>query len=323
MTKTALVTGITGQDGPYLAKYLLSKGYKVYGVIKRYSNPNLENLKFLGIHNQIELAVGDVTDPWSMNQIVKSIKPTEFYNLAAQSFVGSSWDLNNLTTEVNSLGVINILTALKMHSANTKFYQASTSELYGNVNTSSQNESTPFKPRSPYGISKLHAYWTTVNFRESYGMFAANGILFNHESPLRGKEFVTRKITDSIAKIKLGLTDKIRLGNLDAKRDWGFAGDYVEAMWLILQHSEPDDFVVSTGVTRSIRDFLSVAFDYVGIDNWMHYVDVDPNFVRPAEVNVLCGDNTKAKQILNWAPKKSFEDMVKTMIDADLARNTQ
>lgn len=320
MTKTAIVTGITGQDGPYLAEFLLNKGYKVYGIAKRYSNPNYENLRFLNIHNRVELITGDVTDSWSMNQIVKSIRPDEFYNLAAQSFVGSSWDLNHLTTEVNSIGVINILTALKMHSPYTRFYQASTSELYGNVNTSSQNELTPFHPRSPYGISKLHAYWTTVNFRESYGMFATNGILFNHESPLRGIEFVSRKITNGVAQIKLGLATSIRLGNLDAKRDWGFAGDYVEAMWSILQQDQADDFVVATGTTRSIREFLDAAFGHIGITDWRDYVEIDARFNRPAEVNLLCGDSTKARQVLGWQPRMTFEDMVRNMVDADLQR---
>lgn len=322
MTKTAIVTGITGQDGPYLAEFLLNKGYKVYGIAKRYSNPNYENLRFLNIHNRVELITGDVTDSWSMNQIVKSIRPDEFYNLAAQSFVGSSWDLNHLTTEVNSIGVINILTALKMHSPYTRFYQASTSELYGNVNSSLQNEQTPFHPRSPYGISKLHAYWTTVNFRESYGMFAANGILFNHESPLRGIEFVSRKITNGVAQIKLGQATSIRLGNLDAKRDWGFAGDYVEAMWSILQQDQADDFVVATGTTRSIREFLDAAFGHIGITDWRDYVEIDARFNRPAEVNLLCGDSTKARQVLGWQPRMTFEDMVRNMVDADLQRLT-
>jgi GDPmannose 4,6-dehydratase len=320
MTKTAIVTGITGQDGPYLAEFLLNKGYKVYGIAKRYSNPNYENLRFLNIHNRVELITGDVTDSSSMGQIVKSIRPDEFYNLAAQSFVGSSWDLNHLTTEVNSIGVINILTALKMHSPHTKFYQASTSELYGNVNSSRQNEQTPFHPRSPYGISKLHAYWTTVNFRDSYGMFTANGILFNHESPLRGIEFVSRKITNAVAQIKLGLATNVRLGNLDAKRDWGFAGDYVEAMWLIMQQPEPDDFVISTGTTRSIREFLDIAFEHVGITDWTSYVEIDPRFNRPAEVNLLCGDSTKARQVLGWSPRMTFNDMVKNMVDSDIQR---
>jgi len=323
MTKTAIVTGITGQDGPYLAEFLLNKGYKVYGIAKRYSNPNYENLRFLNIHNRVELITGDVTDSSSMGQIIKSIRPDEFYNLAAQSFVGSSWDLNHLTTEVNSIGVINILTALKMHSPHTKFYQASTSELYGNVNSSRQNEQTPFHPRSPYGISKLHAYWTTVNFRDSYGMYTANGILFNHESPLRGIEFVSRKITNAVAQIKLGQATNVRLGNLDAKRDWGFAGDYVEAMWLIMQQPEPDDFVVATGTTRSIREFLDVAFGHVGITDWTDYVEIDPRFNRPAEVNLLCGDSTKATQVLGWRPRISFDSMVQDMVDADILRNSR
>src|SRR6056300_232722 len=241
MNKTAFVTGMTGQDGPYLAKLLLEKGYKVYGLIKRYSNPNLDNIKYLGIENDLELVTGDITDDSSVNHLIKSIKPNEFYKLAAQSFVGASWDLNKVTTEVNAIGPLNILNAIRMHSPNTRFYQASTSEMFGNSTTEFQNEDTPFTPRSPYGVAKLYAYWITINFRESYSLHASNGILFNHESPIRGKEFVTRKITDGIAKIKLGLDDKIVLGNLESKRDWGFAGDFVEAMWLMLQQNEPDD----------------------------------------------------------------------------------
>ena len=242
MKKIAFVTGMTGQDGPYLAAHLIKHEYKVYGLVKRYSNPNLENLKYLGIENDIELITGDITDDSNMNHLVKSIRPNEFYNLAAQSFVGASWELNKTTTEVNALGVLNILNAIMGHNPTTKFYQASTSELYGNSNVNGvQDEATPFKPRSPYGVSKLYAYWMTVNFRESYSIHASNGILFNHESPIRGKEFVTRKITEGVAKIKLGIEKKLTLGNLDAKRDWGFAGDFVEAMHLMLQQKEPGD----------------------------------------------------------------------------------
>ena len=320
MKKVAFITGMTGQDGPYLAKFLLEKDYHVYGLMKRYSNPNLDNLNFLGITNDIELVTGDITDDSSMNHLVKSIKPNEFYNLAAQSFVGASWDLNKLTTEVNALGTLNILNAIKTHSPDTKFYQASTSEMYGNSKTYPQNEQTPFSPRSPYGVAKLYAYWITINFRESYSLHASNGILFNHESPIRGKEFVTRKITDGIAKIKLGLDDKIVLGNLDSKRDWGFAGDFVEAMWLMLQQNEPDDYVIATGEEHTIREFLDVGFKHVGITDWSQYITSDPRFKRPAELYSLCGDSSKAQNKLGWKRKTSFEDLVKTMVDADMKR---
>ena len=320
MKKTAFITGMTGQDGPYLAKFLLEKDYHVYGLMKRYSNPNLDNLKYLDILNDIELVTGDITDDSCINHLIKSIRPNEFYNLAAQSFVGASWELNKLTTEVNSIGPLNILNAIKTHSPDTRFYQASTSEMYGNSNGGLQNEQTPFHPRSPYGVAKLYAYWITVNFRESYSLHASNGILFNHESPIRGKEFVTRKITDGVAKIKLGLDDKITLGNLDSKRDWGFAGDFVEAMWLMLQQNEPGDYVVSTGVQHSIEEFLDIAFNHVGISDWKGYVHSDPRFKRPAELYSLCGDSNKAKKVLNWENKTSFEDLVKMMVDADLKR---
>ena len=320
MKKTAFVTGMTGQDGPYLAKFLLEKGYHVYGLMKRYSNPNLDNLKFLGILNDIEMVTGDITDDSNMNHLVKSIKPNEFYNLAAQSFVGASWDLNKLTTEVNAIGPLNILNAIKTHSPDTKFYQASTSEMYGNSKGGLQNEETPFHPRSPYGVAKLYAYWITVNFRESYSLHASNGILFNHESPIRGIEFVTRKVTDGIAKIKLGLNDKIVLGNLDAKRDWGFAGDFVEAMWLMLQQEEPGDYVVATGKEYTIRQLLDIGFNHVGLSDWEKYVTSDPRFKRPAELHTLCGDSSKAKNVLGWSNKTSFEDLVKMMVDADIKR---
>lgn len=320
MKKVAFVTGMTGQDGPYLAKLLLEKDYKVYGLVKRYSNPNLDNIKFLGIEDDIELVTGDITDDGSMNHLVKSIRPDEFYNLAAQSFVGASWDLNKVTTEVNAMGPLNILNAIRTHKPDTKFYQASTSEMFGNATTSMQNEETPFTPRSPYGVAKLYAYWMTVNFRESYSMHASNGILFNHESPIRGKEFVTRKITDGVAKIKLGLAENITLGNLDAQRDWGFAGDFVEAMWLMLQQDEPDDYVIATGKQHTIRELLEIAFEHVGIDNWEHLVLSDPRFKRPAELYSLCGDMSRAKEKLDWQPRTSFKDMIVDMVDADLAR---
>lgn len=320
MKKTAFITGMTGQDGPYLAKLLLEKDYNVYGLIKRYSNPNLENIKYLGIENDIELVTGDITDENSMNHIIKSIKPDEFYNLAAQSFVGASWDLNKLTTEVNSLGPLNILNSIRTHNPNTKYYQASTSEMYGNSDGNKQNENTPFKPRSPYGVAKLYAYWITINFRESYSLHASNGILFNHESPLRGIEFVTRKITDGIAKIKLGLKENITLGNLDSRRDWGYAGDFVEAMWLMVQKDEPGDYVISTGEQHTIGEFLDIAFTHVGITDWSKYVRSDPRFKRPAELYSLCGDSSKSRECLGWEPKTSFPELVKMMVDADLKR---
>lgn len=320
MKRIAFVTGITGQDGPYLAKLLLEKDYKVYGLVKRYSNPNLDNLKFLGLESDVELVTGDITDENSMNHLIKGVKPNEFYNLAAQSFVGVSWDLNKLTTEVNAMGPLNILNALKMHSPSTRYYQASTSEMYGNSNGEMQNETTTFKPRSPYGVAKLYAYWITVNFRESYSLHASNGILFNHESPLRGIEFVTRKITDGVARIKLGLTDKIVLGNLDSKRDWGFAGDFVEAMWLMLQQESPDDYVIGTGKQHTIGDILEIAFNHVGIEEWKRYVESDPRFKRPAELHSLCGDSSKARSKLGWKPKTRFDDMIRMMTDADVNR---
>jgi len=321
MKKIAFVTGMTGQDGPYLAKHLLKNDYKVYGLVKRYSNPNLGNIKFLGIEKDIELLTGDITDTSQMNHLLKTIQPHEFYNLAAQSFVGASWELNRVTTEVNSVGVLNILNAIHQNSPTTKFYQASTSELYGNsIENSTLDENTNFRPRSPYGVSKLYAYWITVNFRESYSLYTTNGILFNHESPLRGKEFVTRKITDGVAKIKLGIEKSITLGNLDAKRDWGFAGDYVEAMHLMMQQEKPDDYVICTGVAHSIRELLQTAFEHVGINDWESLIETDPRFKRPAEVHVLLGDSTKAKEKLGWQPKTSFEDMVKSMVDEDIKR---
>ena len=320
MKKTAFITGITGQDGPYLAQFLLSKNYRVIGLVKRYSNLNLENLKFLNIHDQVELITGDITDENSINHVIKSMRPNEFYNLAAQSFVGVSWELNKLTTEVNAIGVLNILNAIKVHSPVTRFYQASTSEMYGNSDTPIQNETTAFKPRSPYGVSKLYSHWITINFRESYGLHASNGILFNHESPLRGIEFVTRKITDGVARIKLGLKDKITLGNLDVSRDWGFAGDYVEAMWMMLQHAVPEEFVISSGEKHTIKEFLNLSFAAVGINDWEKYIDIDPRFKRPAEISSLFGDNSKARRVLGWAPKTSFTQLVDSMIKADLDR---
>lgn len=320
MKKTAFVTGMTGQDGPYLARLLVEKGYQVYGLVKRYSNPNLDNIKWLGIENDIELVTGDITDENSMNHLIRSLQPKEFYNLAAQSFVGISWDLNKLTTEVNSMGPLNILNAIKTHSPNTKFYQASTSEMFGNATTPMQNELTPFTPRSPYGVSKLYSHWMTVNFRESYSLYACSGVLFNHESPLRGREFVTRKVTDAVARIKLGLQQDVTLGNLDARRDWGFAGDFVEAMWLMLQQEEARDYIIGTGQQNTIGELCQIAFEHVGISDWQPLVKSDPRFKRPAELYSLCGDSTKAQELLGWKPKTTFKQMICDMVDADLAR---
>lgn len=321
MKKIAFVTGMTGQDGPYLAKHLLDLGYKVYGLIKRYSNPNLDNIKFLGIHKDIDLITGDITDSAQINHLVSTVKPTEFYNLAAQSFVGASWDLNRVTTEVNSLGVLNILNAIKQSSPSTRFYQASTSEMYGNhMSNKPLNETAHFRPRSPYGVSKLYAHWMTVNFRESYSMYASCGILFNHESPLRGKEFVSRKITDGVAKIKLGLASEIKLGNLDTTRDWGYAGDYVEAMHLMLQQDKPTDYTICTGKSHSLADLIKVAFEHVGIKEWRKLIGTDPRYKRPAELYKLTGSYEKAKRELGWEPKVSFDEMVKSMVDEDIKR---
>ena len=321
MKKIAFVTGITGQDGPYLARHLLEKDYKVYGLIKRYSNPNFDNINYLGIEDDVELIIGDITDDSNMNHLIKSIKPSEFYNLAAQSFVGVSWDINKQTTEINAVGVLNILNAIHSNSPSTRFYQASTSELYGNANIGGfQNEETPFHPRSPYGVAKLYAYWMTVNFRESYSIHASNGILFNHESPIRGKEFVTRKVTDGVAKIKLGLADTLTLGNLDTSRDWGFAGDFVEAMHMMVQQNQPNDYVICTGVQHTIRQLLEHAFAAADIADWEKYIQSDPRFKRPAEVHSLLGSYDRAKNLLGWEPKMSFKDMVTLMVQEDIKR---
>ncbi|GIW64602.1 MAG: GDP-mannose 4,6-dehydratase [Patescibacteria group bacterium] len=321
MSRTALITGILGQDGPYLAKLLLEKDYKVYGLIRRYSNPNFSNLDYVGVTHDIDYVEGDMTDEASLLNLIRTLRPTEVYNLAAQSFVGSSFEQAKLTTEVNALGPLYMLNAIKYFSPTTKFYQASTSEMFGLQHTNGyQDEKTPFHPRSPYGVSKVYAYWITVNYRESYGLFTCNGILFNHESPIRGIQFVTRKITDGVAKIKYGLAKELRLGNLEAKRDWGFAGDYVEAMYLMLQQKEPGDYVVGTGENHSVREFVELAFKYAGIKNWEKYVVIDPQFKRPAEVPNLKARPDKAKKILGWSPKVSFEELVKMMVEADLKR---
>lgn len=317
--KSALITGITGQDGAYLAKLLLEKGYKVFGLVARRSTSTTWRLKFLGIENQVELIEGDVTDLSSLIRAMQKAKPSEVYNLAAQSFVGTSWEQPILTAQVTGVGVLNVLEAIRITDPSIKFYQASTSEMFGMIQESIQSEKTPFHPRSPYGVAKLYGHWITVNYRESFNMFTCSGILFNHESPLRGIEFVTRKVTDAVARIKLGKQREVRLGNIDAKRDWGFAGDYVEAMWLMLQQQDPDDYVVATGRTTTVRDMCKIAFEYVGL-NYEDYVVIDPKFYRPAEVDVLLGNPEKAMRKLGWEPKTSLEELIRMMVDADLKR---
>ena len=313
--KTAIITGITGQDGSYLAELLLTKGYKVYGLRRRTSDLNYGNSAHL--KDDIEFLYADMTDLPSLVKAVKIAKPDEVYNLAAQSFVQTSWEQPILTAEVDGIGVTNILEAIRTEKQDARFYQASTSELYGKVQEIPQKETTPFYPRSPYGVAKLYAHWITINYRESYDIFASTGILFNHESPRRGLEFVTRKVTNAVAKIKFGMQDKLYMGNLDSKRDWGFAGDYVEAMYLMLQHNEPDNFVVATGETHSIRELLEVAFETVSL-NYNDYVEIDPRFIRPAEVELLIGDPTKAKQKLGWEPKVKFKELIEMMVENDL-----
>lgn len=322
--KTAIITGITGQDGCYLAKLLLSKNYKVYGLMKRYTAPNWENLEYIGIKDQITYINGDLTDLGSLISHIKEIQPDEFYNLGAQSFVGESWNQAHLTTEVNAIGVLNSLTVIKEFSPKTKFYQASTSEMFGNSNVDGkQTEETPFVPRSPYGVAKLYGHHITQNYRESYNMFACSGILFNHESPIRGIEFVTRKITDGVAQIVTGKKKELILGNLDAKRDWGFAGDFVEAMWLMLQQETPDDYIISTGYQHTVRDVLNVAFNKAGISDWSPYVKSDERFMRPAELHALLGSSDKAKINLGWTPKMSFVELIELMTEEDLKRHSK
>lgn len=323
MKKTAIITGILGQDGPYLAKLLLEKGYDVYGVIRRYSKPNYENLKYLNIYDKINLVIGDIVDEASINHIIKTLQPDEFYNLAAQSFVGASWDISKATTEINAVGALNILNAIKNNSPKTKYYQASTSEMFGNSTLEMLDETTPFRPQSPYAVSKLYAHWITINYRESYSLYAVSGILFNHESPIRGSEFVTRKISEGVSKIKLGSSDKIFLGNIDSVRDWGFAGDYVEAMWLMLQQPIPNDYVIATGESHSIKEFLDIAFERIGIADWSEYVVIDSAYKRPVDVKVLRGNSAKAKEVLGWHPKTNFKDLVCMMVDADIERNSR
>ncbi|MEI8388653.1 MAG: GDP-mannose 4,6-dehydratase [bacterium] len=323
MTKKALITGITGQDGSYLTELLLEKGYEVHGIIRRSSSFNTERIDHLYNDPHIEntklfLHYGDLSDSSNICRILEKVEPDEIYNLGAQSHVRVSFDTPEYTGDVVGLGTLRLLDAIKDTKINTKFYQASSSELYGKVQEIPQKETTPFYPRSPYAVAKLYSYWITVNYRESYDMFNCNGILFNHESPRRGETFVTRKITKALAKIVAGKQDKLYLGNIDAKRDWGYAKDYVEAMWLMLQQDTPDDYVVATGETYSVKDFLTQAFKTVNLD-WEKYVEIDSRYFRPAEVELLIGDPTKAKQKLNWTPKTSFKELVRIMVEADLA----
>ncbi len=313
--KIALITGITGQDGSYLAELLLEKGYRVVGLNRRTSTSNYERLAHL--IDRIEILSGDLLDQHSLTTAIQKVQPDEVYNLAAQSFVPASWDQPVLTGEFTALGVTRILEAIRLAKPDAKFYQASSSEMFGKVQQVPQTETTPFYPRSPYGVAKVYGHWITVNYRESHRIFAASGICFNHESPRRGLEFVTRKISHGVARIVAGLTNELRLGNLDAQRDWGFAGDYVEAMWLMLQRDIPEDFVIATGVTHSVREFVELAFGHVGLD-WEKYVVVDQKFFRPAEVDLLIGDPSKAKRLLNWQPRVSFPELIAKMVDADL-----
>lgn len=320
MTKTALITGITGQDGVYLAHFLLEKGYKVYGLLARRATKTTWRLKYLGIEGKVTLLEGDLTDVTSLIRAIREADPDEFYNLGAQSFVATSWRQPQLTALSTGLGALNCLEAIRLTNPKIKFYQASTSEMFGGMpEYPIQSETTPFHPRSPYGVSKLFAHWATINYRESFNIFGCCGILFNHESPLRGIEFVTRKVTDAVARIKLGVQKDLHLGNIDAKRDWGFAGDYVKAMWLMLQQEKPDVYVVATGKTTTVRDMCRIAFDYVGLD-YEKYVVIDPKFYRPAEVDLLRGDSAKAKNVLGWEAETNLEELIHMMVDADLKR---
>jgi len=317
MTRRALITGITGQDGAYLAEFLLSKGYEVHGMVRRSSTENFERIVHL--RNRVRLHQADLLDQLSMVNLMHDVRPHEVYNLAAQSFVPTSWLQPLLTGEFTALGVTRMLEAVRLVDQEIRFYQASSSEMFGKVREEPQDESTSFWPRSPYGVAKVYGHWITVNYRESYGIFACSGILFNHESPLRGKEFVTRKVTDAVARIKLGVQKKLKLGNLDAMRDWGFAGDYVKAMWMMLQQDAPDDYVVATGEKHSVRHLVELAFSHVGLD-WQEHVEIDPSLLRPAEVNTLRGDAAKARRVLGWQPEVDFPGLVRMMVDADVAR---
>lgn len=319
MTKTALITGVTGQDGAYLAKLLLEKGYEVHGLVARRSTDTRWRLRELGIEGQIRYQEGDLADACSIQRAVIKSKPQEIYNLGAQSFVGSSWDQPVTTGVVDGLGVTHVLEAIRQFCPDTRFYQASTSEMFGLIQAERQDENTPFYPRSPYGVAKLYGHWITVNYRESFQLHASSGILFNHESPLRGIEFVTRKVTDAVARIKLGKQRELRLGNIDAQRDWGFAGDYVEAMWLMLQQDTADDYVIATGVTTTVRDMCQLAFACVGL-NYEERVVIDPQFFRPAEVDVLLGNPDKAGRQLGWKPSTRLDQLIGMMVEADLYR---
>jgi GDPmannose 4,6-dehydratase len=314
--RRALITGITGQDGSYLAEFLLEKGYEVVGMVRRSSSESFERIAHL--RSRIDVREGDLLDQLSLITLLRAIEPHEVYNLAAMSFVPTSWEQPILTGEVTALGATRLLEAIRAVNFPVKFYQASSSEMFGKVRETPQTELTPFHPRSPYGVAKTYAHYITVNYRESYGIFACSGLLFNHESPRRGKQFVTRKVTDGAARIKAGLATELRLGNLDAKRDWGFAGDYVQAMWLMLQQPQADDYVVASGETHTVRELCEIAFARVGLD-WQRYVVVDPAFVRPAEVDLLMGDAKKARKVLGWVPKHSFRQLIEMMVDADVA----
>jgi GDPmannose 4,6-dehydratase len=317
MAKRALITGITGQDGSYLAELLLEKGYHVTGVIRRSSVPNLSRIAHL--LERVDLKPADLLDQLSLIRLIDEVRPHELYNLAAMSFVPASWDQPLLTGEYNAQGVTRVLESIRQVDPGIRFYQASSSEMYGKVREVPQGELTPFYPRSPYGVSKVYGHYITVNYRESYNLFACSGILFNHESPRRGMEFVTRKVTDGVARIKLGLADSLPMGNLDARRDWGFAGDYVRAMWLMLQQDQPDDYVVATGVTHSVKELVELAFGHVGLD-WQKYVKIDQRFIRPAEVDLLIGDPAKARATLGWTPEVDFAGLIQMMVDADMER---
>ncbi|MBL8826820.1 MAG: GDP-mannose 4,6-dehydratase [Planctomycetaceae bacterium] len=312
----ALITGITGQDGSYLAEFLLEQGYEVHGMVRRASTESFERITHLA--GRITLRQADLLDPLSIINMVSDVRPDEIYNLAAQSFVPTSWSQPLLTSEYTALGVTRVLEAIRLVDRSIRFYQASSSEMFGRVQEEPQTERTAFYPRSPYGVSKVYGHWITVNYRESYDLFAVSGILFNHESPRRGKEFVTRKVSYAVARIKHGLQDKLRLGNLDAQRDWGYAGDFVRAMWLMLKHNQPVDYVIATGKKHSVRDLVQLAFDRVGLD-WQKYVEIDPQLLRPAEVNHLCGDASKARVELDWSPRVNFEQLVAMMVDADMS----
>ena len=319
MSKKAFITGITGQDGAYLAKLLLDKGYEVYGLMARRSTDTLWRLQYLGVDSHVQLLDGDLTDLSSLIRGMEKSKASEVYNLGAQSFVGTSWGQPILTANVTGVGALNVLEAVRLVNPEARFYQASTSEMYGLIQEAQQSESTPFYPRSPYAAAKLYAHWMTVNYRESFGLHASSGILFNHESPLRGIEFVTRKVTDAVARIKHGLQTELRLGNIDAKRDWGYAADYVQAMWLMLQQDKPDDFVIATGYTTTVRDMCRIAFECVGLKHEDHVV-IDPQLYRPAEVETLLGNPAKAKEKLGWSPQTDLKTLISMMVEADLAR---